>query len=113
PVVISTLTNDTVGALMARSYTSPGKGDTLLVAVFGTGTNGAYMERISQISKLAGSEQHSAWYMAINTEWGGFANDLSVLRPTRFDRQVDETSANAGLERFEKLISGLYLSAIL
>jgi hexokinase len=113
PVVISTLTNDTVGTLMARSYTSPGKGDTLLGAVFGTGTNGAYMERISQITKLPGSDQQSASYMAINTEWGGFDNDLSVLRPTRFDKQVDETSANPGLERFEKLISGLYLSEIL
>ncbi|KAJ9612136.1 hypothetical protein H2200_003733 [Cladophialophora chaetospira] len=113
PVVIATLTNDTVGTLMARSYTSPGKGDTLLGAVFGTGTNGAYMERIPDITKLAGTRQDSSSYMAINTEWGGFDNNLSVLELTRFDRQVDATSANPGLERFEKLISGLYLGEIL
>ena len=41
PVKVAALVNDTVGTLMARSYTSPGKTGTLLGAIFGTGTNGA------------------------------------------------------------------------
>ncbi len=51
PVKVSALVNDTVGTLMARSYTSPGKTSTLLGAIFGTGTNGAYVEKLSSITK--------------------------------------------------------------
>src|SRR6187402_2431981 len=35
PVKVAALVNDTVGTLMARSYTSPGKTGTLLGAIFG------------------------------------------------------------------------------
>ena len=41
PVRVAALVNDTVGTLMARSYTSPGKTKTLIGAIFGSGTNGA------------------------------------------------------------------------
>ena len=52
PVRVAALVNDTVGTLMARSYTSPGKTGTLLGAIFGTGTNGAYVEKLSKVKKL-------------------------------------------------------------
>lgn len=42
---MAALVNDTVGTLMVRSYTAPGNGAAVLVAIFGTGTNGAYVEK--------------------------------------------------------------------
>lgn len=49
PVKVAALVNDTVGTLMARSYASPGKTGTLIGAIFGTGTNGAYVEKIANL----------------------------------------------------------------
>ena len=53
PVKVAALVNDTVGTLLARSYTSPDKSGALLGGILGTGTNGAYVEKLSRIKKLA------------------------------------------------------------
>lgn len=70
----------TVGTLMSRAYLS---GNCILGAIFGTGTNGAYVEKIDNIKKLSpeikqslGSNSH---YMIINGEWGAFDNAVSPL----------------------------------
>jgi hexokinase len=119
PVRVAALVNDTVGTLMARSYTSPGRTGTLLGAVFGTGTNGAYVEKLDKITKLksmgtdAGNVNNSAGKMIINTEWGSFDNQLSVLPDTLFDRALDAESNNPGVQMFEKRVSGMFLGEIL
>ena len=70
PVKVAALVNDTVGTLMARSYTSPGKTSTLLGAIFGTGTNGAYVEQLSKITKpMIGDYDKTTGEMVVNTEW--------------------------------------------
>ncbi|GAB7354309.1 hypothetical protein MBLNU459_g4828t1 [Dothideomycetes sp. NU459] len=103
--------------LMARSYTSPGESTTLLGAIFGTGTNGAYVESMSNITKLhKDSELGSSAaddMMVINTEWGSFDNELAVLPNTCYDASVDRDSVNPGDQLFEKRISGMYLGEIL
>jgi hexokinase len=119
PVRVAALVNDTVGTLMARSYTSPGKTGTLLGAIFGTGTNGAYVEKLSKISKLVnnkdatGSYDTSTGEMIINTEWGSFDNGLAVLPNTPYDIALDAESVNPGIQMFEKRISGMFLGEIL
>ncbi|KAI9838823.1 MAG: glucokinase [Thelocarpon superellum] len=118
PVRVAALVNDTVGTLMARSYASPGKTGTFLGAIFGTGTNGAYMEKLSKIKKLTGVEDgaefdSSTGEMIVNTEWGSFDNGLRVLPTTEFDRQLDEESVNPGIQMFEKRVSGMFLGEIL
>jgi hexokinase len=119
PVRVAALVNDTVGTLMARSYTSPGKTGTLLGAIFGTGTNGAYVEKLSNISKLvesaesAGSYDTSTGEMIINTEWGSFDNGLAVLPNTPYDIALDAESVNPGIQMFEKRVSGMFLGEIL
>jgi len=68
------LVNDTTGTLMARAYQS---GSALVGAIFGTGTNAAYVERLSAVKKLSGHHSPSfekADKMIINTEWGAFDN---------------------------------------
>lgn len=117
PVRVAALVNDTVGTLMARSYTSPGKAGTLLGAIFGTGTNGAYVEKLERISKLQqkGGKASSSptGDMIVNTEWGSFDNPLAVLPNTPFDAALDAASVNPGIQMFEKRVSGMFLGEIL
>ena len=114
PVRVAALVNDTVGTLMSRSYTSPGKTSTLLGAIFGTGTNGAYVEKLSKITKpLEGDYDSSTGEMIVNTEWGSFDNQLAVLPTTPYDVQLDKESVNPGIQMFEKRVSGMFLGEIL
>ncbi|KAF9224332.1 hexokinase [Gyrodon lividus] len=104
------LVNDTVGALLSRAYTS---GGCILGAIFGTGTNGAYVEDVANITKL-GNEPAAAegGYMIVNTEWGGFNNTRSALPTTPYDNKLDRESINPRFQAFEKFISGMYLGEI-
>lgn len=114
PVRVAALVNDTVGTLMSRSYTSPGKTGTLLGAIFGTGTNGAYVEKLSKITKpMEGDYDKSTGEMIVNTEWGSFDNEMAVLPNTPYDKALDEESVNPGIQMFEKRISGMFLGEIL
>lgn len=118
PVRVSALVNDTVGTLMSRSYTSPGKAGTLLGAIFGTGTNGAYVEKLDHITKLTtgtgyGDYDKSTGEMVVNTEWGSFDNGLKVLPNTPYDNSLDKETPNTGIQMFEKRISGMYLGELL
>ena len=114
PVKVAALVNDTVGTLMARSYTSPGKTGTLLGAIFGTGTNGAYVEKLSKITKpMEGDFDNSTGEMVVNTEWGSFDNGMKVLPNTIYDAQLDKDSVNPGIQMFEKRVSGMFLGEIL
>ena len=117
PIHVAALVNDTVGTLMARSYTSPGKTGTLLGAIFGTGTNGAYVEKLSKITKLEsmkGSDYNkSTGEMIVNTEWGSFDNHMTVLPDTPYDSDLDKESVNPGIQMFEKRVSGMFLGEIL
>ena len=117
PVYVAALVNDTVGTLMARSYTSPGKTGTLLGAIFGTGTNGAYVEKLSKITKLKtmqGSDyDKSTGEMIVNTEWGSFDNHMTILPNTPYDWDLDNESVNPGIQMFEKRVSGMFLGEIL
>ena len=118
PVKVAALVNDTVGTLMARSYTSPGKTGTLLGAIFGTGTNGAYVEKLDKVTKmstLSDSTDYdtSTGHMIINTEWGSFDNHMSVLPNTPYDISLDKESVNPGIQMFEKRVSGMFLGEVL
>ncbi|KAL8724828.1 MAG: hypothetical protein Q9166_007730 [cf. Caloplaca sp. 2 TL-2023] len=118
PVKVAALVNDTVGTLMARSYTSPGKTGTLLGAIFGTGTNGAYVEKLDRVTKLKKMEEGGGFddttgNMIVNTEWGSFDNEMSVLPDTPYDAALDKESNNPGIQMFEKRVSGMFLGEIL
>ncbi|KAI6778183.1 uncharacterized protein J7T54_002718 [Emericellopsis cladophorae] len=117
PLLVTALVNDTVGTLAARAYASPGRSETLLGAIFGTGTNGAYVEKMTNIKKLHShpgfADPGKAESMALNTEWGGFDKELSVLPTTIYDEALDRASVNPGDQHYEKRISGLYLGELL
>ncbi|TRM68496.1 hypothetical protein BD626DRAFT_481894 [Schizophyllum amplum] len=104
------LVNDTVGALLSRAYTG---GGCMLGAIFGTGTNGAYVEQVANITKLADSPAAAkGGHMVVNTEWGAFNNSRSHLPNTPYDTSMDRRSINPRFQAFEKFISGMYLGEI-
>ncbi|KAK5191738.1 hypothetical protein LTR92_008319 [Exophiala xenobiotica] len=117
PIKLVTLVNDTTGALIASMYKDK---DTIIGAIFGTGCNAAYVERIKNIPKLQLSDDEKSKYgtggeddlMAINCEYGAFDNSHSVLPRTSFDERVDEESPRPGEQTFEKMSAGLYLGEI-
>lgn len=114
PVRVAALVNDTVGTLMAHSYGAPGSHGALLGAIFGTGTNGAYLEKLSNVKKsLVGEYDSSTGDMVINTEWGSFDNQLNVLPNTPWDTALDKQSVNPGFQMYEKRVSGMFLGEIL
>jgi len=114
PVKVAALVNDTVGTLMARSYSAPGKHGSVLGAIFGTGTNGAYIEKLSNLKKsLVGEYHKSTGEMVINTEWGSFDNQLNVLPSTKWDVALENGSLNPGFQMYEKRVSGMFLGEIL
>ncbi|KAK8160882.1 glucokinase [Phyllosticta citrichinensis] len=111
PVRVTALANDTVGTLMTRSYTSPGGHESILGAVFGTGTNGAYVEKSSNFERL-GRKKSPSGKMMVNTEWCSIDDELVVLSKNSYDDEIDKTSTNPGFTMFEKQVSGYYLGEL-
>ncbi|KAF9148892.1 glucokinase [Linnemannia schmuckeri] len=105
-VHVAALVNDTVGTLLAHSYKHP---NTFIGAIFGTGTNGAYVEDTRSIKTMS---TPTADEMIINIEWGNFDKDKRFLPVTIFDNKLDRESINPGVHVFEKMISGMYLGEI-
>ncbi|NXS86473.1 HXK2 protein, partial [Erpornis zantholeuca] len=100
------LLNDTVGTMMSCGYDDPKCEIGLIV---GTGTNACYMEEMRNVGTVEGNEGR----MCINMEWGAFGDNGCLDHIfTHFDRVVDESTINPGKQRFEKLISGMYLGEI-
>ncbi|XP_051027763.1 hexokinase-3 isoform X2 [Acomys russatus] len=100
------IVNDTVGTMMSCGYDDPRCEMGLIV---GTGTNACYMEELQNVASVAGDSGH----MCINMEWGAFGDDGSLdMLSTCFDASVDQASINPGKQRFEKMISGMYLGEI-
>lgn len=100
------IVNDTVGTMMTCAYEEPSCEIGLIV---GTGSNACYMEEMKNVEMVEGNEGR----MCINMEWGAFGDNgcLDDIR-TEYDKMVDEFSLNAGKQRYEKMISGMYLGEI-
>uniref|UniRef100_A0A668AX70 Hexokinase-2 n=1 Tax=Myripristis murdjan TaxID=586833 RepID=A0A668AX70_9TELE len=98
--------NDTVGTMMTCGYEDPRCEVGLIV---GTGTNACYMEEMQNVEMVEGDEGR----MCVNMEWGAFGDhgELDDVC-TEFDRIVDDCSNNPGKQRYEKMISGMYLGEI-
>ncbi|XP_035235228.1 hexokinase-2 isoform X1 [Anguilla anguilla] len=98
--------NDTVGTMMTCGYEDPHCEVGLIV---GTGTNACYMEEMRNVELVEGEEGR----MCVNMEWGAFGDqgELDDVS-TEFDRAVDELSAYPGKQRYEKMISGMYLGEV-
>jgi hexokinase len=101
---VAALVNDTVGTLVAKSYTEP---SCDVGVILGTGTNACYPEKMANIKKWRGISPKET--MIINIEWGNF----DKLPITVYDKVVDAASLNPGCQRLEKMVSGMFLGEIL
>lgn len=104
-VKVVALLNDAVGTLAYRKYTHK---DCDVSVILGTGTNAAYIEDTSKITKQNISLTSTRKKMIINTEWGNF----SKLRRTDYDRKLDEMSENPGEYKLEKMVSAKYIAEL-
>ncbi|KAI0980947.1 hypothetical protein GJ496_008977 [Pomphorhynchus laevis] len=109
-VKIVALVNDTVGTLMASAYNYP---DCAMGMIVGTGTNACYVEKVSEI-KNVNHLKCKTEEMVINMEWGAYGDTNGKLERfiTPFDEEIDNESINPGMQRFEKLISGMYMGEV-
>ncbi|CCH58298.1 hypothetical protein TBLA_0A05050 [Henningerozyma blattae CBS 6284] len=126
-IKVVALTNDTTGTFLSHCYTSDNTdsltsgeiSEPIIGCIFGTGTNGCYVEDLKNIKKLDPKVRErfiaeGKTHMVINTEWGSFDNELKVLPTTKYDLDIDQKySANPGFHLFEKRISGMYLGELL
>ncbi|XP_061907577.1 hexokinase-2 [Entelurus aequoreus] len=98
--------NDTVGTMMTCGYEDPKCEVGLIV---GTGTNVCYMEEMQNIEVVDGDDGQ----MCVNMEWGAFGENGELDDfITEFDRVVDASSNHPGKQRYEKMISGMYLGEV-
>lgn len=115
-VRVTALTNDSVGTLMAKAYTSSETCSPLIGAIFGTGTNAAYVEdlnRVEKLPQLKAPYQSEESIMVINTEWGAwFDKTPSALPGCVYDDALDRESQAPGEQLYEKRTSGLYLGEL-
>ncbi|MDI9571286.1 MAG: hypothetical protein QM278_11350 [Pseudomonadota bacterium] len=100
---IAALANDAVGTLAAGSYADPACD---LGVILGTGTNACYYERTERIERCRGDV--AVGEMIVNVEWGNFDR----LRANPWDELLDRSTHNAGRQRLEKMISGMYLGEL-
>uniref|UniRef100_A0A3Q0S433 Hexokinase-2 n=1 Tax=Amphilophus citrinellus TaxID=61819 RepID=A0A3Q0S433_AMPCI len=98
--------NDTVGTMMTCAYEDPKCEVGLIV---GTGTNACYMEEMHNIELVEGNSGR----MCVNVEWGAFGENGELDDfCTEFDHLVDACSNYPGKQRYEKMISGMYLGEV-
>ncbi|KAJ1899972.1 hypothetical protein LPJ66_001769 [Kickxella alabastrina] len=108
-VKVAALVNDTVGTLLSAAYNDP---SSQIGIIFGTGTNAAYYEDVSNVAKWKGANPASG-EMVLNMEWGAFdSDDFTFLPYTPHDIKLDRKSINPRKQAYEKMISGLYLGEV-
>ncbi|GMM27936.1 hypothetical protein DAMA08_006520 [Martiniozyma asiatica (nom. inval.)] len=113
PIVVSALINDTCGTLVASRYADP---KTEMGCIFGTGLNGSYYERVSNVTKLHGKlpdDIKPTDPMLINCEYGSFDNAHKVLPRTIYDIYIDDNSPRPGQQAYEKMAAGYYMGELL
>ncbi|KAI8145484.1 hypothetical protein BJV82DRAFT_666732 [Fennellomyces sp. T-0311] len=107
---IVAIANDAVCTLLAHAYQHPA---TRIGIVHNIGTNCAYYEKVSNISKFLAQHPDDVQPnndMMINTEWCNFGS--RYLPMCRYDHLVDRESNNRGVHIFEKMTTGMYLGEI-
>ena len=133
-IEVMAVVNDTTGTLISCAYQNR---ECRVGLIVGTGTNACYMEQVDNVHCMhpeggqqqqreekeelgASNRQYSDIWRAhkqqttvVNTEWGAFGDNgiLDFVR-TKWDTEIDVNSVNRGKQKFEKMISGLYIGEL-
>ncbi|XP_045128815.1 hexokinase-2-like [Portunus trituberculatus] len=102
---VNAILNDTTGTLVMGSYLDH---RCALGIIMGTGSNGAYIEKVDRIEKWQG--KHMEKEMLVDIEWGAFGDNgvLDFIR-TQWDDAVDQQSLLVHSYTFEKYYGGKYM----
>ena len=102
-----TILNDTVATLLAGKSMGVTKNYSAYIGfILGTGTNTAYLEQNSHITKR--NDLDPSGSMVINIESGAFGK----IGQSNFDKLLDQGTSTPGTYVFEKMISGGYLGPL-
>ena len=98
---------EAICGLLAMGFLNDGDAqkNVLGVAAFGPTTGGAYLQSVSDPTKLS-----SARPFVVN--WGDFIDVDRSLTLTRYDLDLDGDSIEAGLHKFENFVSGEFLGEL-
>ena len=123
-IEVMAVVNDTTGTLIACAYQNR---ECRVGLIVGTGTNACYMEKVDNVHCMHDDETktdadlyHDIWRgnrkqqtTVVNTEWGAFGDNgiLDFVR-NKWDDEIDSNSVNTGKQKFEKMISGLYIGEL-
>lgn len=124
-IEVMAVVNDTTGTLISCAYQNR---ECRVGLIVGTGTNACYMERVDNVHCMNPTESNETqtgpyddiWRphkqqqtTVVNTEWGAFGDNgiLDFVR-THWDHEIDVNSVNTGKQKFEKMISGLYIGEL-
>lgn len=131
-IEVMAVVNDTTGTLISCAYQNR---ECRVGLIVGTGTNACYMERVDNVhcmhpevdpadptsNKASSQDPYDDIWRAhkqhtntvVNTEWGAFGDNgiLDFVR-TKWDMDIDVNSVNPGKQKFEKMISGLYIGEL-
>ena len=100
------LLNDTVVTLLAGVGYQNRSFGSYIGFILGTGTNTCYVEKNTNIKKTKGLDLLKS--QIINTESGNFGK----IKQGKIDAAFDKSTANPGIHKFEKMISGAYLGPL-
>ncbi|CAL4065094.1 unnamed protein product, partial [Meganyctiphanes norvegica] len=100
--------NDTTGTLVQGASIDS---RCAMGIIFGTGNNGAYIEKTENIEKFKGKSNET--HVIIDIEWGAFGDNgvLDFVR-TEWDNKVDQQSLFPKSFTFEKYVGGKFLGDI-
>lgn len=112
PLRFEVIINDATATLLNALYRNS---NAILGVVLGTGTNGAYLEQTKDVAGLPPQllqmnhySEGTAHLCALNTEWGGYKDDVIKSLLTDTDRKLDERSHQPGSQLAEKMVGGTY-----
>lgn len=106
---VMAVVNDTTGTLMSCAHRNK---ECRLGVIVGTGTNACYMEKLENVGLWDGDDGGPR-QVIINTEWGAFGDNGSIdYVRTQYDMAVDKESLNPNKQKFEKMISGMYMGEL-
>lgn len=106
---ITAILNDTTGTLMSCAWKNR---NCKIGLIIGTGTNACYVEKQKNAENFDEPNRGSGEVL-INTEWGAFGDDGSLdFVTTDYDREIDANSINPGKQKYEKMISGMYMGEL-
>lgn len=106
------IVNDSAATFLSTSYLD---GSTRFALILGTGVNAALMLPIAGIAPEKFGARPKTWLqeaqnVLVNTELSGFGG--GILPMTIWDKYLDETHMNPGLQPLEYLVGGRYLGEI-